>query len=293
MNRSSKKLLNAIKDIEECKYANFEPEKTVKGLISDFHASLAVERSSCPSSALDAHFVDRKLWAQRGRYTIVTPVKIIYDVFFVSIRAAGPSITRRRKGWQRSVSKCVHQFATSIDGGEHSNESAGDPNVDDVDEQIADDLEYFLVAKHIIDVKNYFKDDPRCFHPALSPPWRAEVMSRRMFWPLVMRSCAKKNPDVNNDGCFTIELFYGGIIDTGCARTSSGGLSQNRAYCWFVAELESVLETEKLFCKCVIRGKWLIGRSFISFPIKIIVIGVYAHILDEELPLFLSISDMK
>lgn len=76
------KLLNALKDVETCKFAYFKLVETVEGLISDLHSSLAIETSTPPSAAVDAHLVDRKFRVQRGRLPYPNPNITNCDALF-------------------------------------------------------------------------------------------------------------------------------------------------------------------------------------------------------------------
>lgn len=60
-------LLNAVKDVDTCRFAYSKPTDAVEGRILDLHLSLAIEPITTTSPALDANFVDHRYKGQRGR----------------------------------------------------------------------------------------------------------------------------------------------------------------------------------------------------------------------------------
>lgn len=100
------------------------------------------------------------------------------------------------------------------------------------------------------------------------------------------------NGSVFNDSRYNEEFFYGVMIDTGCARASSGGLSQYRAYCRHIGATEKLDTSRTVFCKFGISGKVSIGLAEVKFPINEIILSLNIHIIDDDVPLLLSLADM-
>lgn len=82
------------------------------------------------------------------------------------------------------------------------------------------------------------------------------------------------------------------MIDTGCARASSGGLLQYNAYCHHVGEQTNTDKTEKVFYKLAFSGKTFLGREIVKLPMNKIIFCFDIHIIEEDVPLLLSLTDM-
>lgn len=82
------------------------------------------------------------------------------------------------------------------------------------------------------------------------------------------------------------------MIDTGFARASSGGLLQYKSYCRHVGQAENIDTSKTVFCKFGISGNSSIGRARVKFPIQRIIMEITMHIIDEDVPLLLSLADM-
>ena len=97
---------------------------------------------------------------------------------------------------------------------------------------------------------------------------------------------------LNNGSRYNEEYFYGVMIDTGCARASSGGLSQYRAYCRHIGKPESIDTSKTIHFKFGISGKDSVGRARVKFPIKNIMLEFSVQIVDDDLPILLLLADM-
>lgn len=95
-----------------------------------------------------------------------------------------------------------------------------------------------------------------------------------------------------NDSRYNDEYFYGGMIDTGCGRASTGGLAQHRSYCRPVGEQKDIVTSKKVFCKFGISGKKSVGGACMKLPINHLVLEFSLHIINGDLPILLSLADI-
>lgn len=284
------KLLNAVKDVEECRFAYFKPASTVEGLISDLHSSLAIEPSPQSSPALNAHFVDRRYKGQRGRG---------------SNRSVLHCIVCKKKGcWSTNHSKedrlaalrknrQVRQFFTAVqEESEQENETSVNDDNGDMNEEQLQELEDLAGTAHVVQVDLNLDDEevrPTGFFAT------AEDSNNTTAYIACIRDAAVSHAltaTLSIDSRYDAEFFYGVMIDTGCARASSGGLSQYRAYCRHVGQPENIDPSKKVFCKFGISGTDSIGRARVQFPIKGIMLEFSMHVIDDDLPILLSLADM-
>jgi len=129
------KLLNAVKDVESCKLAYFKPAKTISGLISDLHASLAAALPPVrPGSS--ALYIDRKYKYNRSRNKPRTCYVCKREGFWSSNH---PTAERLKVLRQK---KSFRQFMTSVQ----------DEDTDEEDQELVEQLED-LVA-HVIQVEH-------------------------------------------------------------------------------------------------------------------------------------------
>lgn len=91
---------------------------------------------------------------------------------------------------------------------------------------------------------------------------------------------------------YPANLFFGILIDTGCSRSSSGGLDQYRAYRRHVGQHESIDRTKTAFCNFGIGGTSSIGVATIAFPVNNVILKFSLHIINSDLPILLSLADM-
>lgn len=158
--------------------------------------------------------------------------------------------------------------------------------------KLADNLED-LPGAHVVHVATDFYYDPN-EQPAFSlattdhcdndSAYAANAIDSTMFHAL---NCRRDNASRYSAG-----LYYGMMIETGCARASSEGIPQYRAYCRQVGEADCIDTTKPVFCKFGISGKLLIGQARAQFPLSDIILEVSMHIIDDDVPLLLSLADM-
>ena len=86
--------------------------------------------------------------------------------------------------------------------------------------------------------------------------------------------------------------FYGILIDTGCSKASTGGSAKYRAYCCLVGTPPDIDLSNRIVCHFGVGNAKSLGVATISFPLKDQKLSVSIHILDEDLPLLLSLADM-
>ena len=240
------KLLNAVKDVESCRFAYFKPADTVEGLISDLHSSLAVEPSSKSSPAVDAHFIDRRFKGQRGR----TP-----DGKGSHRKDLSCLVCHKKGCWSTNHSKeeriaalrknrQVRQFLTTVsdsEGGDSAPVDEGDENRDLDDAQL-EELEDLagpaLVVQIDVDVDDCDEDEqPTCYFATTDDDDNATAYIASARDAAVSHALTAT---FDNDSRYNDEFFYGVMIDTGCARASSGGLPQYRAYCRYIGQTENI-----------------------------------------------------
>lgn len=88
------------------------------------------------------------------------------------------------------------------------------------------------------------------------------------------------------------EHFHGIMIDTGCAKASTGGLKQYKAYCRHIGINEEIDSSKKVHCQFGISGVLSLGTAEISFLIEKLTVNITVHILENDVPLLLSLFDM-
>ena len=292
------KLLNAVKDVESCRFAYFKPADTVEGLISDLHSSLAIEPSSITSPDVDAHFIDRRFKGQRGRI----------PNYKGSNRQDLSCIVCHKKGcWSTNHSKKeridalrknrqVRQFLTTVSDSDDGDAAPADEVEDnrDIDDAHLEELEELagpaLVVQIDVDTDECDEDEqPTCYFA------KADDEDNTTDYIASARDASVSHAltaTFKNDSRYNDEFFYGVMIDTGSARASSGGLPQYRAYCRHIGHAENIDTSKTVYCKFGISGKQSVGRARVKFPINGIVLEFSLHVIEDNVPILLSLADM-
>lgn len=91
---------------------------------------------------------------------------------------------------------------------------------------------------------------------------------------------------------YSDNVFFGIMINTGCAHASSGGVGQYRAYCRHIREMENIDKLDVGKCKFGVALPISIGTATIIFPIKHIALRIRMHTVEADVPLLLSLVDM-
>lgn len=211
-----KKLLDAVKDIEACKLAYYKPADEFEGVIYDLYSSLAAVPHT-PKPFLDAHFVDRKFRGdRRGRGSGINP-----RICFVCKRKGcwSTNHTNEARLAVLKKKKFARQFLTSIV--EEEEESEKEEDLTDQLEDMAAHIRDFSLddgspsnsapSANIARIDS--EDSPTCFLATLLDSITAQSLTARIY----------------DKRKYLADKFFGILIDTGCSRSSSGGLEQYRA----------------------------------------------------------------
>lgn len=277
------KLLNAVKDINACKLAYYKPAEDLEGVIADLHSSLAaVPQAVTP--VLDANFVDRKFRGDRRGRSSGSGVNA--RTCFVCKRKGcwSTNHTNEERLAALRKSKSFRQFLTIV---------FNDNDEDDCDPEteLTDQLEE--IAAHVIDLGN---DDgsssgagpssniARIESDDNSASFLASLLDSITAHSLTARVYDRKQ--------YSADKFFGILIDTGCSRSSSGGLDQYRAYCQHIGIDENIDRSKTAVCKFGISSSQSVGVADVEFPISNIVLKFSMHIIDTDLPILLSLADM-
>lgn len=276
------KLLNAVKDVEECRFAYFKPAETVEGLISDLHSSLAIQPTSSVSPALNANFIDRRYKGQRGRNQSNNNLQCIVckrQGCWSTNHPKEERIAALRKNRQ------VRRYFTSSK--DHADDTDNDSRSEELEEKHLEELEDLAGPAHVVQID---------FVPPEDLSENSENVADNTTAFVACTQDAAASHALTAERCsdfrYNDEYFYGVMIDTGCARASSGGLAQYRAYCRHVGEQEDIDKSKRVFCKFGISGKMSVGRARMKLPINHLVLEFCLYIIDGDLPILLSLADM-
>lgn len=269
------RLLNSVKDIEACQLAYYKPASTLQGVISDIHASLAITSIKIQDGA-DSFFVDRTFHTRNQKKH---NHKLKDQVCFVCKRrgcwSPNHRTTERIKALRKD--KVARQFIASISKEESSNSESED-ELNEIEELSAHVLNITDNDENIplpTNVTPSDKSNPKAF--------LADLFSISEIHALTMQTGITRYDD---------EHFYGIIIDTGCAKASTGGLKQYKAYCRHIGIDEEIDSSKKVHYQFGISGFLSLGTAKISFPIEKLTFNITVHILENDVPLLLSLFDM-
>lgn len=89
------------------------------------------------------------------------------------------------------------------------------------------------------------------------------------------------------------DVFFGILFDNGCSRASSESYAQYRLYCRQVGQLENIDGTHRVNCRSGISDTTSRSIAMITFLLKHLSFKVKMHIVDDDVPLLLSLAGMN
>lgn len=81
------------------------------------------------------------------------------------------------------------------------------------------------------------------------------------------------------------DFFYSLLIDTGCARASSGGYEQYQAYFRHTGQPPNICKNIIFNCRFGISATASLGVATVTFPMQHLTFQVKIHIVDDYFPL--------
>ncbi len=91
---------------------------------------------------------------------------------------------------------------------------------------------------------------------------------------------------------YSTGVFYGIMIDTGCANASTCGKLQYLAYCTHVGVSPRIDQSTIGRCKFGVGSEDSKGVARIRFPFNAALLSFKVHVVDAHVPLLLSLADM-
>lgn len=272
------KLLNAVNKVDACKLAYFKPAKTISGFINDLHASTAASPAVNHSSDLvNAMFADRKFkkkYEDRQKKCIVCPRQGCWSM--------NHAPSEHIKSLRRNKVCCRYLTAVQQECSEDKEANA----TDELEDIAAHILESGATTEAPDDA---LKESPRVNLCNIESSDNCEA-----FFALSRDSAVlyALSADVPEQHRYTEKFFFGLLIDTGCAHASSGGYAQYRAYFRHVGQSEAIDVEHRINCHFGISETTSKGIAIITFPLNYPTFKARILIVDENVPLHLSFTDM-
>lgn len=281
------KLLNSVRDVAECRLAYHKPADTVQGVISDLHASLATSESFAGSSSLQqpisAHLVDRKYYhadnsRNNSRYRHEGTNKKCFVCGKPGCWSTNHSTKSRLQALKKN--KVLRQFIAELKD-----------DSDDEDQQIVETLED--VTAHIIELtSNDVDDDPDNdkVHSHLAQIDDSDEpisFAASLQDSIVAHALTAHSPKSR----FAAK-FHGVLIDTGCARGSTGGMLQYKLYCEALGKTPNIDSSKAKQCHFGIGSETSKGTANISFPLGDLWLSFDVHIVTADVPILLGLPHM-
>lgn len=279
------KILNAVKDVEECKLAYYKPADSINGVIADLHSALATASAAKTTTVTtttppihtsrpttEAYYVDRRYHNKRNnkKYCLVCKKKGCWSTNHTK--------EERLKALQSNgtFKKLSAYFK------EESSESSHDD-----DDIVLDELEQLSAQ-----VSNDAANAPQSTH--LTPPQIEDEDNLSSFIAHLRESSAihALTSDVYKPRRYSEEHFYGIMVDSGCAKGSTGGREQYHAYCRHIGTQPSVQKSKSTRVTFGKGSAQSFGTAIISFPFNNTTLSFTIHIIDGDIPLLLSLYDM-
>eukprot|EP00171_Calliarthron_tuberculosum_P004960 IDg4960t1 len=281
------RLLNAARNVEACKLAIQKPALTVQGVIADLQSSVQTIANPLPTLNSNAMLIDRNMRTKKSN------LKRCYVCHKLGCFSTKHPYAERLKAL-KSNKKRFRALVTAVDNLESEDEN--NDTIETLDDFLVDML-------HLENEDDYANDDDRgtTIEPLETPPHEASNTTaispdaNLVNFTMFMQDCAASyslSATVLSPRRYDAGLFYGVMIDTGCAHASTCGSLQYLAYCSHVGTSPKINRSTVGRCKFGMGSADSKGVARISFPMNGTILSFNVHVVDADVPLLLSLADM-